>query len=210
MVKSVIDFFAFIFYAILRTENPSRCKARMFDQYLLLIVSGVVESVQVEQAWSELTELLAQLQQKVEAAANTIRCSACGLRHKRIKVDRPCYAARNCSSCKIHHSAREGDIWAEARCFGFLWHYYACMEGNVYDITEWAGCQKDSLKHLRPDSHQVQYRIALGKQASQPRRHSGSLRNEKPPDLENLLNTLYGQTDCTQQGAKRRNKKANK
>ncbi|XP_068898991.1 dnaJ homolog dnj-5 [Tenebrio molitor] len=171
---------------------------------------GVVESVQVEQAWSELTELLAQLQQKVEAAANTIRCSACGLRHKRIKVDRPCYAARNCSSCKIHHSAREGDIWAEARCFGFLWHYYACMEGNVYDITEWAGCQKDSLKHLRPDSHQVQYRIALGKQASQPRRHSGSLRNEKPPDLENLLNTLYGQTDCTQQGAKRRNKKANK
>ncbi|EFA12112.2 hypothetical protein TcasGA2_TC002258 [Tribolium castaneum] len=168
---------------------------------------GVVESVQVEQAWSELTELLAQLQQKVEAAANTIRCSACGLRHKRIKVDRPCYAARNCSSCKIHHSAREGDIWAEARCFGFLWHYYACMEGSVYDITEWAGCQKDSLKHLRPDSHQVQYRIALGKQNSQPRRHSGSQRNEKPPDLENLLNTLYGQTDCMQQGQKRRSKK---
>lgn len=83
------------------------------------------------------------------------------------------------------------------------------MEGNVYDITEWAGCQKDSLKHLRPDSHQVQYRIALGKQNSQPRRHSGSQRNEKPPDLENLLNTLYGQTDMPQ-GQKRRSKKANK
>ena len=24
---------------------------------------------------------------------------------------------------------------------GFLWHYYACMDGDVYDITEWAKCQ---------------------------------------------------------------------
>ncbi|VEN55463.1 unnamed protein product [Callosobruchus maculatus] len=110
---------------------------------------GVVESAQVVQAWSELTELLQKLQAKVEAAANTIRCSSCGLRHRRVKVDRPSYAARNCVTCKIHHAAREGDIWAEAKVFGFLWHYYACMEGAVYDITEWAGCQKDSLKHLR-------------------------------------------------------------
>lgn len=175
----------------------------LYSKSFLLL--GVAESAQVEQAWSELTELLAQLQQKVEAAANTIRCSACSQRHKRIKIDRPIYAARNCVSCKIHHSAREGDIWAEARCFGFLWHYYACMDGGVYDITEWAGCQKDSLKHLRPDSHHVQYRIALGKQGGQQRRHSGSPRNERPPDLENLLNSLYGQQD-----AKRRNKKSNK
>lgn len=169
----------------------------------------MAESAQVEQAWSELTELLAQLQQKVEAAANTIRCSACGLRHKRLKVDRPSYAARNCSSCKIHHSSREGDIWAEAKCFGFLWHYYACMEGGVYDITEWAGCQKESLKHLKPDSHHVQYRIALGKQNGPPRRHSASPRGERPPDLENLLNSLYGHNDNSQ-NARRRNKKANK
>lgn len=180
---------------------------------------GVMESAQVVQAWSELNELLQQLQQKVEAAANTIRCSACGLKHKRIKVDRPSYAARNCNSCKIHHSAREGDIWAEARVFGFLWHYYACMEGAVYDITEWAGCQKESLKHLKPDSHQVQYRIALGKQNNQPRRHSGSPRSagaaagaDHRPDLENLLNSLYGQAgEAGQQSAannRRRNKKA--
>ncbi|KAF5296745.1 hypothetical protein FQR65_LT19801 [Abscondita terminalis] len=170
---------------------------------------GVAESVQVEQAWSELTELLAQLQKKVEAAANTIRCSACGLRHKRIKIDRPSYAARNCSNCKIHHAAREGDIWAETRCLGFLWHYYACMEGGVYDITEWAGCQKESLKHLRPDSHNVQYRIALGKQNGQNRRHSSSARNERPPDLENLLNSLYGNQDSSL-NSRRRNKKGNK
>ncbi|KAK4876044.1 hypothetical protein RN001_012466 [Aquatica leii] len=170
---------------------------------------GVAESAQVEQAWSELTELLAQLQKKVEAAANTIRCSACGLRHKRIKIDRPSYAARNCSNCKIHHAAREGDIWAETRCLGFLWHYYACMEGGVYDITEWAGCQKDSLKHLRPDSHNVQYRIALGKQNGQTRRHSSSPRNERPPDLENLLNSLYGNQDSSS-NSRRRNKKGTK
>ncbi|CAG9829749.1 unnamed protein product [Diabrotica balteata] len=166
---------------------------------------GVVESAQVVQAWSELTELLQQLQQKVEAAANTIRCSSCGLRHKRVKIDRPSYAARNCNTCKIHHSAREGDIWAEAKVMGFLWHYYACMEGAVYDITEWAGCQKDNLKHLRPDSHHVQYRIALGKQ-NQPRRHTPTAPTDRP-DLENLLNTLYGQTEGTQ-SSRRRNKKS--
>ncbi|CAH0554688.1 unnamed protein product [Brassicogethes aeneus] len=171
---------------------------------------GVVESAQVVQAWSELNDLLQQLQQKVEAAANTIRCSACGFRHKRIKVERPSYAARNCNTCKIHHAAREGDIWAEARVMGFLWHYFACMEGNVYDITEWAGCQKESLKHLRPDSHHVQYRIALGKQSQPPRRNSASPRTDRP-DLENLLNTLYGQqNDLSSQGTRRRNKKANK
>ncbi|CAH1155799.1 unnamed protein product [Phaedon cochleariae] len=166
---------------------------------------GVVESAQVAQAWSELTELLQQLQQKVESAANTIRCSSCGLRHKRVKIDRPGYAARNCNTCKIHHSAREGDIWAEAKVMGFLWHYYACMEGAVYDITEWAGCQKDSLKHLRPDSHNVQYRIALGKQ-NQPRRHAGAAAHTDRPDLENLLNTLYGQSDGAP-SSRRRNKK---
>ncbi|CAG9760773.1 unnamed protein product [Ceutorhynchus assimilis] len=156
---------------------------------------GVAESAFVVQNFSQMAELLQKLQQKMEMNANTIRCSACGDRHKRIKVDRPSYAARNCKSCKIHHAAREGDIWAEARCFGILWHYYACMEGSVYDITEWAGCQKETLKHLKPDSHHVQYRIALGKQNNtQPRRNSQASRMERP-DLENLLNSLYGHND---------------
>ena len=35
----------------------------------------------------------------------------------------------------------QGDVWAESSVLGFLWHYYACMEGKVYDITEWASCQ---------------------------------------------------------------------
>lgn len=182
---------------------------------------GVAESAQAEQAMTELTELLVQLQQKVEAAANTIRCSACGLRHKRVKVDRPIYAARNCASCKIHHSAREGDIWAEARCFGFLWYYFACMDGGVYDITEWAACQKDSLKHLKPDSHNVQYRIALGKQANtgpgrrqhQPANMSFPRTNDRNADLNSFINNLYGQTagtDAAQAAGMRRKPKKTK
>lgn len=59
---------------------------------------------------------------------------------------------------------RQGDIWAESWMLGLLWHYYACMEGAVYDITEWATCQADNLKHLKANSHAVQYRIVLGKQ----------------------------------------------
>ncbi|XP_059473768.1 uncharacterized protein LOC132195642 isoform X2 [Neocloeon triangulifer] len=116
-----------------------------------------------EAAYSELSDLLNQLHQKMEEAANTIRCTNCGKRHRRIPVDRPCYAARMCSQCKIHHSAREGDIWAESSVMGFLWYYYACMEGSVYDITEWAACQADNLRHLKANSHAVQYRIVLGK-----------------------------------------------
>lgn len=41
------------------------------------------------------------------------------------------------------------------------------MEGNVYDITEWANCQKGALAHLQPNSHIVQYRIVLGQNNQQ-------------------------------------------
>ncbi|XP_050310674.1 uncharacterized protein LOC126746457 [Anthonomus grandis grandis] len=172
---------------------------------------GVAESAFVVQNFSQMAELLQQLQQKMEMNANTIRCSACGDRHKRVKVDRPSYAARNCKSCKIHHSAREGDIWAEGRYLNVLWRYYACMEGHVYDISEWAACQKQTLKHLKPDSHHVQYRIALGKQQQQQQNGGGTRKSgaktEGRPDLENLLNSLYG-AGGTEGGAaaKRRNK----
>lgn len=226
---------------------------------------GVAESVQVEQAWSELTTLLAQLQAKVAAAANTIRCSTCSSRHKRTRLTppRPVYAARWCAQCRIRHGAREGDIWAESVAArvadnghtvgsagsgvtgdassgggvgvlgkwwvyvsgGWRWRYYACMEGAVYDVTEWAACQKESLKHLKADQHCVQYRIALGKQQQQSNNTSSSNHNNSgpsgpntssntssskrnrnngtnyanqsgaAPDLEHLLNSLYGQTD---------------
>ncbi len=51
--------------------------------------------------------------------------------------------------------------------FGLCWKYLALMEGKVYDITEWANCQKGALSHLQPNSHIVQYRIVLGSQQHQ-------------------------------------------
>lgn len=67
----------------------------------------LAETEQVEQAWSEMNDLLSQLHTKMEYAANTIRCTNCGKRHRRQLVDRRHYAARFCSQCKIYHSARE-------------------------------------------------------------------------------------------------------
>ncbi|OXU21678.1 hypothetical protein TSAR_004041 [Trichomalopsis sarcophagae] len=150
---------------------------------------------QVEAAWGELSDLLSQLHRKMEQAANTIRCTNCGLRHKRIPTQRPCYAARFCAQCKIRHSAKEGDIWAESRVMGFLWHYYACMEGAVYDVTDWAACQAGNLKHLKANTHTVQYRIVLG-QRPPPHNSSSSKKRSSDPnaskaEFEDFLNNLY-------------------
>lgn len=57
----------------------------------------------------------------------------------------------------------QGDIWAESTLLGLRWRYYACMEGAVYDISDWAACQSENLKHLQANTHSVQYRIVSGK-----------------------------------------------
>ncbi|KAL4710520.1 hypothetical protein ACJJTC_008922 [Scirpophaga incertulas] len=149
-----------------------------------------LESRHAEAAWSELSTLLAQLHDKMEFAANTIRCTNCGRRHKRVLAARPCYAARYCAQCKIRHSAKEGDIWAESSMMGLLVMYYACMDGAVYQITQWASCQKKNLRQLRPDCHVVQYRIVLGNKAAAADPAPPPTGHE--PNLEEFLNNLYG------------------
>lgn len=166
-------------------------KRAAYDRY-------VAETNQVEQAWSELSDLLSQLHEKMEYAANTIRCNNCGKRHKREITDRPSYAARYCAQCKIHHSVKEGDMWAESRGWGW-WscRYYACMEGSVYDITQWAHCQGPTVQRVKPDSHNVQYRVLVGRPS-----------NAQPPpepDFEDLLNSLYSQNGSGR--GKKRSKK---
>ncbi|KAJ0179701.1 hypothetical protein K1T71_004292 [Dendrolimus kikuchii] len=171
-----------------------------------------VESRHAEAAWSELSHLLAQLHDKMEFAANTIRCTNCGRRHKRVLTDRPCYAARYCSQCKIRHSAKEGDIWAESSMMGLLVMYYACMDGAVYQITQWASCQKKNLKQLRPDCHVVQYRIVI-----QFETIIFAAYVFHDPNLEEFLNNLYSKSGAPATGnckppdaseaKKRRNKK---
>ncbi|XP_039492651.1 transcription factor mef2A isoform X1 [Drosophila santomea] len=132
----------------------------MYDQ-------SIAETLHTEKAWTELHDLLSQLQTKMAEAVNTIRCSTCAQRHPRKLTERPHYAARECASCKIRHSAKDGDIWAETSIMGLRWKYLALMDGKVYDITEWANCQKGALSHLEPNSHMVQYRIVRGAQQQQ-------------------------------------------
>jgi DnaJ family protein C protein 14 len=73
-------------------------------------------------------------------ALSTMHCD-CGTRHRRYAVaSRTQSAARYCQRCEDRHPAKDNDIWAETRMFGFLWYYYVCVGGVVYDITEWAGC----------------------------------------------------------------------
>lgn len=188
---------------------------------------SLAEALNAEKAWSEINDLLTQLHTKISEAANTIRCSSCCLRHPRKPTGRPHYAARECNSCKIRHPAREGDIWAETSFFGLRWKYLAMMEGNVYDITEWANCQKGALSHLQPNSHIVQYRIVLGgnsqQQQQQQQQQGNQQQNEKDsartrkeapqsePNLDDFLNNIYGgqnqQSQQSQGGTRRRHRR---
>lgn len=81
----------------------------------------------------------------------------------------------------------QGDIWAESRLMGFLWHYYACMEGAVYDVTDWAACQAGNLKHLRANTHSVQYRIVLGQRLPSQASNSGKKRQQIDPNTRYSL-----------------------
>lgn len=185
---------------------------------------SLAEAMHAEKAWSEINDLLTQLHTKISEAANTIRCSSCCLRHPRKSTGRPQYAARECNSCKIRHSAREGDIWAETSFFGLRWKYLAMMEGNVYDITEWANCQKGALSHLQPNSHIVQYRIVLGGNSQQQQQQGNQQQSDKDPtrsrkdgptsepNLDDFLNNIYGGQNQQQQqqaqgGTRRRHRR---
>lgn len=50
-------------------------------------------------------------------------------------MDRDPAEARFCAECSRHHSAEEGDLWAESSMLGLRITYFACMDGKVYDIT---------------------------------------------------------------------------
>ncbi|VDO87048.1 unnamed protein product [Heligmosomoides polygyrus] len=100
---------------------------------------------------------------RVVEARNSMYCD-CGRRHTRIALNIRQSEARYCRRCKARHPARANDIWVESRLCGLLWVYFTCCDGIVYDITDWATCEVTSLqanflKHVRPNSHTVQYRL---------------------------------------------------
>ncbi|CAH1773039.1 unnamed protein product [Owenia fusiformis] len=147
------------------------------------------EAAEAEAAMKEFADLLTKLQEKMQEASNLMRCDHCGGKHRRFPVDRPWYSARFCDRCNARHSAKEGDLWAESTMLGFYWHYYACMEGGVYDITEWASCQREGFKHLQANAHHVMYRIATN--ASRHHNQARSGLKKQGEELEDFINHLF-------------------
>uniref|UniRef100_A0A1I7WE50 J domain-containing protein n=1 Tax=Heterorhabditis bacteriophora TaxID=37862 RepID=A0A1I7WE50_HETBA len=106
----------------------------------------------------DILDLWDRVRQRVEEARNFMYCD-CGNRHARIVVDIKQSEARYCRKCRTRHPARSNDIWVETRLCGFVWMYFTCSDGIIYDITEWATCEVNYLKHMRSNSHTVQYRL---------------------------------------------------
>lgn len=121
-----------------------------------------------------MNEFLTKLQDDLKEAMNTMMCTKCEGKHKRFEIDREPSEARFCAECKQWHCAEEGDLWAESSMLGLRITYFAFMDGKVFDITEWAGCQRIGIS---PDTHRVPYHISFGSKGS-----SSTSRHRSPPD----------------------------
>ncbi|KAM6112304.1 dnaJ homolog subfamily C member 14 [Phoenicopterus ruber ruber] len=146
-------------------------------------------------AESELTrsvsEFLSRLQDDLKEAMNTMMCSKCQGKHKRFEMDRHPLSARYCAECDGLHPAEEGDFWAESSLLGLKITYFAMMDGKIYDITEWAGCQRVGIS---PDTHRVPYHISFGSRGAGPagRQRSTSKGGPSPAaDLQDFFARVF-------------------
>ncbi|XP_063330385.1 dnaJ homolog subfamily C member 14 [Pelmatolapia mariae] len=140
-----------------------------------------------------MNEFLTKLQDDLKEAMNTMMCTKCEGKHKRFEMDREPAEARFCAECNHCHSAEEGDLWAESSMLGLRITYFACMDGKVYDITEWAGCQRIGIS---PDTHRVPYHISFGsKNNSNATRHRTPSEQAagptNPADLQDFFNRIF-------------------
>ncbi|KAM9859854.1 dnaJ homolog subfamily C member 14 [Aulostomus maculatus] len=140
-----------------------------------------------------MNEFLTKLQDDLKEAMNTMMCTKCEGKHKRFEMDREPAEARFCAECNRCHSAEEGDLWAESSMLGLRITYFACMDGKVYDITEWAGCQRIGIS---PDTHRVPYHISFGsKNNSNSTRHRSHSEQAggpaNPADLQDFFNRIF-------------------
>ena len=94
-----------------------------------------------------------ELNQQRENQATKLQCSNCHKLHPKEITDRRLLQGRYCAECNAHHPAREGDIWAETR-YVYRWHFYACMDGAIYEINDWAECAGLHNK-IKPNAHDV-------------------------------------------------------
>ncbi|KAG7477435.1 hypothetical protein MATL_G00069560 [Megalops atlanticus] len=140
-----------------------------------------------------MNEFLIKLQDDLKEAMNTMMCTKCEGKHKRFEMERDPSEARFCGECNKRHSAEEGDFWAESSMLGLRITYFAFIDGKVYDITEWAGCQRIGIS---PDTHRVPYHISFGSKSN-----SGATRHRtasdpppgpaSPADLQDFFNRIF-------------------
>ncbi|XP_038642348.1 dnaJ homolog subfamily C member 14 [Scyliorhinus canicula] len=138
-----------------------------------------------------MNEFLTKLQDDLKEAMNTMMCSKCEGKHKRFEMDRDPQAARYCAVCNKRHPVEDGDFWAESSMLGLKITYFAMMDGKVYDITEWAGCQRVGIN---PDIHHVPYHISFATRTSgNSGRHRASSENSPSPptDLQDFLSKIF-------------------
>ncbi|NXN99753.1 DJC14 protein, partial [Rhinopomastus cyanomelas] len=132
-------------------------------------------------------ELLSRLQEELRDAINTMSCSKCHGQHRRFELQRDPLSARYCAQCGGLHPADEGDLWAESRLLGLRVSYLARMGGRIYDITEWAGCQKVAIA---PDTHRVPYHLSFGARGPAPAGRHRSSSSSRPPSAADLQDFL--------------------
>ncbi|XP_006897714.1 PREDICTED: dnaJ homolog subfamily C member 14 [Elephantulus edwardii] len=133
-------------------------------------------------------EFLSKLQDDLKEAMNTMMCSRCQGKHRRFEMDREPKNARYCAECNRLHPAEEGDFWAESSMLGLKITYFALMDGKVYDITEWAGCQRVGIS---PDTHRVPYHISFGSRAPGTSGRQRTTSDTPPADLQDFLSRIF-------------------
>ncbi|NXD73644.1 DJC14 protein, partial [Eolophus roseicapillus] len=151
-------------------------------------------------------EFLRRLQEELREAMNTMMCSKCQGKHRwvpgwgglelepglavtvlthpgrrRFEMNRDPLSARYCAECGRLHAAEEGDLWAESSLLGLKITYFAMMDGKIYDITEWAGCQRMGIS---PDTHRVPYHLSFGPRGAG--RHRSVTSKGSPPSAADL------------------------
>uniref|UniRef100_A0A6I8NWQ6 Cleavage inducing molecular chaperone Jiv domain-containing protein n=1 Tax=Ornithorhynchus anatinus TaxID=9258 RepID=A0A6I8NWQ6_ORNAN len=136
-------------------------------------------------------EFLARLQDDLKEAMNTMVCSRCKGKHRRFEMEREPHSARYCAPCSRLHPATEGDLWAESSLLGLKITYFALMDGKVYDITEWAGCQRVCIS---PDTHRVPYHISFGSRTPGPASRPRVSPDAPPADLQDFFNRMFQAT----------------
>ncbi|OPJ67320.1 dnaJ-like protein subfamily C member 14 [Patagioenas fasciata monilis] len=119
---------------------------------------------------------------------NTMMCSKCQGKHKRFELERDPLSARYCGECGGLHPAEEGDFWAESSLLGLKITYLAMMEGKIYDITEWAGCQRVGIA---PDTHRVPYHISCGSRGAARHRNTPKSAPPSAADLQDFFTRVF-------------------